>query len=106
MTLADWESKVLGRQGARERVDELTNGMLAAQLLYRARKKAKLSQREVAKRMGVSQPRVAAIERADDMSITTFLRYARAIGGTPHLEIELDGMRFALESTDILAAGG
>lgn len=80
--------------------------MLAARLLYRARKKARVSQREVAKRMGISQPGVAAIERADDMSISTFLRYARAIGGVPHMEIELDGLRFALESDDILAAGG
>jgi len=106
MTLAEWEAKVLARPGARERVGELTNRMLAARLLYRARKKAKLSQREVAKRMGVSQPRVAAIERAEDMSITTFLRYARAIGGVPHMEIELDGQRFVLDGDAIGAAGG
>lgn len=106
MSMEDFKRAVLSEPGAREEIDEIKARILAAQSLYKARKKARLSQREVAKRMGVSQPRVAAIERAEDMSISTFLRYARAIGGVPHMEIELDGQRFSLESDGILAAGG
>ena len=39
------------------------------------------------------------------MSISTFLRYARAIGGVPHLELELDGLRFALQDDEVRPAG-
>ena len=62
MTLTEWEAEVLARPGAQTRVAEIEARILVAELLHRARKKAKVSQREVARRMDISQPRVAAIE--------------------------------------------
>lgn len=49
--------------------------------LVRMRHRAKLSQREIAKRLGVSQPRVAEIESMDnDPRLSTLIEYARAVG--------------------------
>ncbi|WP_243770349.1 helix-turn-helix domain-containing protein [Amycolatopsis acidicola] len=47
------------------------------------RERAGLSQTEVAKRMGVKQPRVSAIEKGDpaQMEVETLKRYVAALGG-------------------------
>lgn len=45
-----------------------------------ARKRAGLSQAEVATRMGVSQPRVAKIESGSNISLDILKRYAKATG--------------------------
>src|SRR3954447_25381933 len=48
--------------------------------LIELRKKAKISQRDMAKRMGVSQPRIAQIERLrDGLSAETMIKYALAV---------------------------
>lgn len=59
MSLKTWERKVLARPGAAERVAALEQHILICQGLVAARKKAKISQTELAHRLGVSQPRVA-----------------------------------------------
>jgi transcriptional regulator with XRE-family HTH domain len=49
--------------------------------LIQARKDADLSQRELAKRLGISQPAVAKFERHDsDPRLSTVRRYALAVG--------------------------
>ncbi|HRK22962.1 MAG TPA: helix-turn-helix transcriptional regulator [Fimbriimonadaceae bacterium] len=67
--------------------------------LVRMRHRAKLSQREIAKRLGVSQPRVAEIESMDnDPRLSTLIDYARAVGAEirvvqisePHAEYPTD----------------
>lgn len=45
------------------------------------REQAGLSQRELAERLGVSQPRVAAIERAQNITIEVLGHYVDAVGG-------------------------
>lgn len=45
-----------------------------------ARKRAGLSQTDVALRMGVSQPRVAKIESGSNISLDILRRYAKATG--------------------------
>ena len=87
MSYAEFERKVLERPGAAERVDELERRMLIAHGLRDARVSARVSQKELARRLGVSQPRVAAIERAEDINLSTLARYAAAIGGEPMVEI-------------------
>jgi transcriptional regulator with XRE-family HTH domain len=82
MSLKSWEKKVLDRPGARERVEEIEHKLLVAHGLAAARRKAKVSQTELARRLGVSQPRIAAIERSEDVTVGVLTRYVEALGGT------------------------
>ena len=64
MSVKDWEAKVLQVDGAAKRVAEIEDELRLAAGLTALREQAGLSQRELAKRIGVSQPRVAAIEQS------------------------------------------
>jgi predicted XRE-type DNA-binding protein len=64
MSLKNWERKVLAVPAAGERVAEIEDELRLSAGLTALREHAGLSQRELAERLGVSQPRVAAIERA------------------------------------------
>jgi DNA-binding XRE family transcriptional regulator len=96
MTVKTWEKKVLSRPGARERVEELEHKLLVAHGLVSARKKAKVSQTELAHRLGVSQPRVAAIEKSEDVTIGLLARYVEALGGSVEINAVIDGKRTTL----------
>lgn len=52
----------------------------AAEMIEAVRSRTSLSQREIARRMRVSQPRVSKISSSEDMSLSTFFRYAEACG--------------------------
>jgi transcriptional regulator with XRE-family HTH domain len=82
MTLNEWEKKVLDTPGAGERVAEIEDELRLAAGLTALREAAGLSQRELAKRIGVSQPRVAAIERSRNVTIEVLDQYVKAVGGT------------------------
>jgi DNA-binding XRE family transcriptional regulator len=64
MSLKQWEKKVLEAPGAPERVQEIEDELRLAAGLTALREQAGLTQRELAERIGVSQPRIAAIERS------------------------------------------
>lgn len=87
MNLEQWENKVLEAPGAQERVREIEDEMRLAVALVAMREKAGLSQRELAKRVGVSQPRIAAIERSRNVTIDVLKQYIEALGG--RLEISV-----------------
>ncbi|MEV0001020.1 helix-turn-helix transcriptional regulator [Micromonospora sp. NPDC050980] len=57
-----------------------------------------LTQQEVADRMHVSQPRVAAIEKGEvpATEVGTIDRYVSALGGRLEIVADFDGDRFAL----------
>jgi transcriptional regulator with XRE-family HTH domain len=80
MTLKRWEKKVLEAPGAPARVAEIEEELRLAAGLTVLREQAGLSQRELAKRMGVSQPRVAAIEQARNVTIDVLEQYVEAVG--------------------------
>lgn len=61
-----------------------------------ARKRAGLSQADVARRMGISQPRVAKIESGSNISLDILRRYAKATG----CALVID---FAVPSTELRA---
>lgn len=67
------------RAEARTRTQAYVLGFRLAQL----RQELKLSQREVAERMGISQPRVSQLESGDvgQMEVDTLSRYVMALGG-------------------------
>jgi transcriptional regulator with XRE-family HTH domain len=80
MTARDWEKRVLAVKGAEERVAEIEQELLLANKLTALREDAGLSQRELAQRIGVSQPRVAAIERSHNVTIEVLEQYVEALG--------------------------
>ncbi len=60
--------------------------------LVRAREAAGLTQRDLAEQLGVSQPRIAQVERGSKpMSASFLLRYAAAV----HMKLELAPRRSA-----------
>ena len=81
MSLKEWEKKVLEAPGAAERVAEIEEELRLAAGLTALREQAGLSQRELAERLGVKQPRVAAIEKARNVTIDVLERYVDALGG-------------------------
>jgi transcriptional regulator with XRE-family HTH domain len=87
MSLKQWEKKVLEAPGAEERVREIEDEMRLAAGLTALREKAGVSQRELAERIGVSQPRIAAIERSRNVTIDVLEQYVEALGG--HLEVSV-----------------
>lgn len=54
-----------------------------------ARKRAGMSQADVARRMGISQPRVAKIESGSNISLDILRRYAKATGSALVIDFEL-----------------
>ena len=64
-----------------ERIAETRQRLAIAEQLYNARKKAGFTQAELARRMHVSQPMVAKLERGrGNISCDTLLKYAAACG--------------------------
>lgn len=80
MSARDWEKRVLATKGADQRVAEIQEELLLANRLTALREGAGLSQRELANRLGVSQPRIAAIERSHNVTIEVLEQYVEALG--------------------------
>lgn len=78
MTARNWEKRVLASDGDGERAAEIEQELLLANNLTGLREGAGLSQRQLAIRIGVSQPRVAAIERSHNVTIEVLDQYVRA----------------------------
>lgn len=81
MSLKQWEKKVLKAPGAAARVAEIEEELRLAAGLTALREQAGFSQRELARRMGISQPRVAAIEQSRNVTIDVLEQYIGALGG-------------------------
>lgn len=81
MSAKKWEKKVLDKRGAAQRVAEIEDELRLAAGLTALREQAGLSQRELAKRIGVSQPRIAAIEQSRNVTIDVLEQYVDAVGG-------------------------
>jgi len=88
-------------------VDELVSEMKLEQQLVALREKSGLSQRELAKRLGASQPYVAKLEsgRIKNVGVTTLVKYARAVGGSVTIRIEPGGRRLASRRARLRKAG-
>ncbi len=78
----------VARVEARTRTQAYVLGFRLAQL----RQELHLSQAEVARRMGISQPRVSQLESGDvgQMEIDTLSRYVLALGGRLKLVADFD----------------
>lgn len=82
MTMKKWEKKVLKAPGAARRVAEIEQELRLAAGLAVLREEAGLSQRALAKRIGVTQPRVAAIEQSRNVTIDVLQTYVESLGGS------------------------
>lgn len=96
MSLKEWEKKVLEAPGADERVAEIEEELRLAAGLTALREQAGLSQRELAERLGVKQPRVAAIEKARNVTIDVLERYVDALGGKLQVTVVKGNRRIPL----------
>lgn len=86
-----WAEAELVRDPALAReVEGLLDEMRIAQDLATLREAGGLSQSQLAKRLGVSQPRIASIEsgKAKNLELKTLVRYAAACGGRVRIAIE------------------
>jgi transcriptional regulator with XRE-family HTH domain len=85
MSMKTWEKKVLAKPGAPARVAGIEDELRLAAGLTLLREQAGLSQRDLAKRLGVSQPRIAKIERSKNVTVELLEQYVEALGG--HLQV-------------------
>jgi transcriptional regulator with XRE-family HTH domain len=85
MSMKTWEKKVLAKPGAPARVAGIEDELRLAAGLILLREQAGLSQRDLAKRLGVSQPRIAKIERSKNVTVELLEQYVEALGG--HLQV-------------------
>ncbi|MGH9271198.1 MAG: helix-turn-helix domain-containing protein [Ilumatobacteraceae bacterium] len=99
-SITDWERKVLDAPGAPDRVEAIAAELLLAAGLTALREQAGLSQRELAKRMGVSQPRVAAIERSTNVTVDVLGQYVDAVGGTLEIIVRTGNRRVPVLTTE------
>lgn len=92
------EQRVLSRPGAAERVAEIANELRLAVALTALREQAGLSQREVAALLGVSQARVASIEKSRNVTVEVLEKYVQAVGGELEITARRAGKRVTLLS--------
>ena len=86
----EWlDEELEGDPAFQKRVDAALNEMRIEQDLISLRKERRISQSELAKRIGVSQPMIARLEagRVRNLTLRTIARYAAALGGQVRIEI-------------------
>ena len=73
----------------RQQVEEMLNEMRIEQDLLALRHRRGVSQRQLAKTLGVSQPAIAKIEsgKVKNLELRTLVRYATALGGSVKIEV-------------------
>lgn len=83
------KARMLKDPEVRKAYDDLAPEFALAAELIRARKKAKLTQAQVARRMKTKQPMVARMESGKGWpSMSTISRYAEAVGAQPFLTLK------------------
>jgi transcriptional regulator with XRE-family HTH domain len=76
-----WEKNVVSTPAAAKRVAQIEAELRLATALTALREDAGMSQRQLADVIGVSQPRVAAIERSHNVTLQVLEKYVAALGG-------------------------
>ena len=96
MSLKSWEEQVLRADGTAKRVAEIEDELRLAAGLNALRERAGVSQRELAEQMGVSQPRIVAIEKSRNVTIDVLDAYVSALGGRLEVSVVRAGRRTRL----------
>ena len=87
---------MLTAPGAAARVASIEDELRLAAGLTALREGAGLSQRELAARMGVSQPRIAAIERCRNVTLDVLAQYVSAVGGQLEITVRTGSRKLTL----------
>ena len=75
---------------SRQRSQEIATELLLEVRIQALREELEVSQVELAKALGVSQPAVVAMEqRGSDIKLSTMKRYVEAMGGKLRVDVEL-----------------
>lgn len=104
--MAGLEKRVLSRPGAAERVAEIAKELRLAVALTALREQAGLSQRDVAALLGVSQARVASIEKSRNVTVEVLEKYIHAVGGELEISARRGGKRVPLLSAPVARKAG
>ena len=84
-----WKAKQLKNPEFKAAYDALEEEFALASELIGARARAKLSQEEVARRMGTSQSAVARMESGRSLpSTTSLIKYAKAVGHKVQIKLK------------------
>ncbi|WP_236796360.1 helix-turn-helix domain-containing protein [Amycolatopsis sp. GM8] len=94
-----------GRDVAKARADarEATRAYVLGFRLAQLREEVGISQTELAKRMGVSQPRISQLEQGDpgQMELDTIHRYITALGGRMKVIADFDDHDVVVSSSQL-----
>lgn len=75
---------------SRQRIQQIADKLLLEVRIEALREELELSQVELAKALGISQPAVVAMEqRGSDIKLSTMKRYVEAMGGKLRVDVEL-----------------
>ncbi|MEB7544512.1 helix-turn-helix domain-containing protein [Enterobacter huaxiensis] len=75
---------------SQQRIKQMSEEMILETGMQLVREELKLSQKNVADLMGVSQPAVTQLEqRGNELKIATLKRYIEAMGGKLSIDVEL-----------------
>ena len=83
-----WKRRKMKDPAFKASYDALEEEFALIRELIGARAKAKLSQAQVAKRMGTSQSAVARLESGRTPSLTSLRRYAKAVGRKVEIKLK------------------
>lgn len=95
MGVMEWLDRELARDATfRQEVEALLAEMELEQDLAALREACRVSQAQLARRLGVSQPYIAKLEsgRVKNLELRTLVRYATALGGRVRVTIEGPGL--------------
>lgn len=87
---AEFMKKFISR-GQRAAVKRRSDEIVIGQMLRMIRENQKLSQADIAERMGLKQPAIARLERQKDVKLSTLQEWASATGGELVLSLRRDG---------------
>jgi DNA-binding XRE family transcriptional regulator len=73
----------------RGRVEARTKDMIAEMLLTEVRQLVGLTQKELAKKLGIKQPTLSKLETQEDMYVSTLRRLVEALGGKLEIVVHL-----------------
>ena len=91
-TINDYLDSKYGESGTESRSEfkQKAQAYMVAELVKEARKKAKLTQEELAQKVHLKRPHISRIERAEtDVRISTLQKIAQGLGGNLSISFDL-----------------
>ncbi len=91
-TINDYLDGKYGESGSKSRTEfkQKAQAFMIAELVKGARKKAKLTQEELAQKVQLKRPHISRIERAEiDVRISTLQKIAQGLGGNLSIRFDL-----------------